>query len=280
MPIFENPEAAMQGRYPAHPFRLKHHFAGHKLFTLEALLDLAQRLPQGSIEYNAGNGPIDQDPDKTPTTGLSIEETIRRINECNSWMVLRHVEQDAAYKAALDQCLAEIAPGAAASTGPMHQKIGFIFISSANATTPLHLDPEHNILVHLSGSKKMTIYQTDKGVIPDEHHERYHVGEAHRNLTHRPDFDAFAETFDLEPGDAVYVPVKAPHWVKTGPSPCVSFSITWKSRASDAEARLRIANHWVRKMGGRPPRPGAQRARDAAAIFAQRALWKLAHPFG
>jgi len=280
MTIFENPGAAMHGRYPARPFRLKHHFAGHPLFTLEALLDLAKRLPPASIEYNSGDIPIDQDPDKTPMTGLSVEETIRRINECNSWMVLRHVEQDALYKNALEQCLEEIAPSAAGSTGRMYQKVGFIFISSPNATTPLHLDPEHNILVHLSGSKKMAIYATDKGVISDEHHERYHVGEAHRNLAHRPDFDKHAETFDLEPGDALYVPVKAPHWVKTGPGPCVSFSITWRSRASDAEARLRIANHWVRKMGGRPPAPGANPPRDAAMVFAQRAIWKLSHPFG
>ena len=126
----------------------------------------------------------------------------------------------------------------------------------------------------------MTIYKTDKGVISDEHHERYHVGKAHRNLPHRPDFDAFAETFDLEPGDAVYVPVKAPHWVKNGPSPSVSFSITWRSAASDAEARLRIANHYVRRLGGRPPSPGDRPARDAAAILAQRVIWKIGHPFG
>lgn len=280
MAIFENPGDAMKGRYPARPFRLKHHFVGHPLFTLEALLDLAKRLPAGSIEYNSGDIPIDQDPDKTPMTGLSVEETIRRINERNSWMVLRHVEQDALYKEALEHCLAEIAPAAAASTGRMYQKFGFIFISSPNATTPLHLDPEHNILVHLSGSKKMAIYATDKGVISDERHERYHVGAAHRNLAHRPDFDQHAEIFDLEAGDALYVPVKAPHWVKTGPTPCISFSITWRSRASDAEARLRIANHWVRRLGGRPPSPGANPPRDAAMIFAQRAIWKLTHPFG
>ena len=280
MAIFENPGAAMADAYPSRPFRVRHGFARDPRFSLEALLKLATRLPPDSIEYNAGDIPIDQDPDKTPMTGLSIAETIRRIEECNSWMVIRHVEQDAEYKAALEECLAEIAPHAEPSTGKMHKKIGFIFISSANAVTPLHLDPEHNILVHLSGSKKMTIYKTDKGVISDEHHERYHVGKAHRNLPHRPDFDAFAETFDLEPGDAVYVPVKAPHWVKTGPAPCVSFSITWRSRASDAEARLRIANHWVRKLGGRPPAPGARRARDAAMILAQRAASKLAHPFG
>ncbi len=213
-------------------------------------------------------------------TGLSIAETIRRIEECNSWMVIRHVEQDAEYKAALEECLAEIAPHARKSTGRMHQKIGFIFVSSANATTPMHLDPEHNILVHLKGSKKITIYRTDKGIISDEHHERYHVGTAHRNLHHRAEFDAHAETFDLNPGDAVYVPVKAPHWVKTGPNPCVSFSITWRSRASDSEARLRIANHAIRSWGGAPPSPGVAPIRDAAVTFAQRVAYKLQHPFG
>lgn len=279
MTIFDNPHAAMAGAYPARPFRLKHHFSGNSLFTLPALLELARRLPPETIEYNSGDIPIDQNPDETPMTGLSIEETIRRINECNSWMVLRNVQQDPVYKAALEECLAEIAP-AAVSTGPMYQKAGFIFISSANATTPIHLDPEHNILVHLSGQKRMAIYRSDKGVISDEHHELYHVGKAHRNLKHRPDFDAFADIYDLEPGDAVFVPVKAPHWVKTGPSPCISFSITWRSRASDAEARLRIANHYIRKMGGRPPAPGEHPARDAAAVFAQRVASKFGRAFG
>ena len=279
MKIFENPHAAMAGLYPARPFRLRHRLAGHPLFTLAALADLAQRLPPEFIEYNAGDIPIDQDPDKTPATGLSVEETIRRIEEKNSWMVLRHVEQDPAYKAALEECLADIAPCAAHSTGAMHKKIGFIFISSPNAVTPLHLDPEHNILVHLQGSKRMTIFSCERGVISDERHELYHVGKAHRNLPHCADFDDVAETHDLSPGDALYVPVKAPHWVKTGDKPCVSFSITWKSRASDAEARLRIANHYVRKFGGAPPAPGANRARDAAAVFAQRLVSKIAGSF-
>lgn len=280
MLIFENPETALTGAYPSRPFRLRHSLSGHPLFTLPALLDLTKRLPAGSVEYNAGDIPVDQDPDRTPMTGLSVEESIRRINECNSWMVIRHVENDPEYRAALEQCLDEIAPAAAKSTGSMHQKIGFIFISSPNAVTPLHLDPEHNILVHLQGSKRMTIYPCETGFVSDVQHELYHVGKAHRNLRHRPDFDAHAQVFDLEPGDALYVPVKAPHWVKTGPTPCVSFSITWKSRASDAEARLRIANHWVRRMGGAPPPPGARPSRDAAAILAQRIAWKVSHPFG
>lgn len=279
MPIFDDPRGALAQGYPSRPFRLRHHFAEDGRFSLQALLALAQRLPPCAIEYNAGDIPIDQDPDKTPMTGLSAEETIRRIAECNSWMVLRNVEQDAAYAEAMEQCLAEIAPYAAKATGKMHKKIGFIFISSPRAVTPLHLDPEHNILMQLRGSKRIAICRAAKDLIPDEHHERYHAGEAHRNLRHSPEHDAHAEIFDLEPGDGVYVPVKAPHWVKNGPEPSVSFSITWKSRASDAEARLRLANHQIRRWGGAPPSPGKAPVRDAALVFAQRAAFRISRLF-
>lgn len=273
--IFEAPGESLAERYPQRPFRLRHNLRGHKLFTLQALLDLARRLPPGNIEYNAGDIPIDQDPDRTPMTGLSIEETIRRINECNSWMVIRNVEQDPAYAQALEDCLAEIAPATARATGRMYKKIGFIFASSPGAVTPLHLDPEHNILMQIDGTKRIHIYPNDKGLVPPEHHEDYHAGTAHRNLRHKPEFDALAEVYELAPGEAVYVPVKAPHWVKNGDAPSISFSITWRSRASDNEARLRLANHAVRKFGGRPPEPGAAPFRDAAKLVLQRIVSKL-----
>lgn len=279
MSVFDNPGDVMMREYPARPFLLKHHLANDPRFSLPSLIELARRLPPKDVEYNSGDLPIEQDPSKTPATGLSVEESIRRIEEMNSWMVLGHVEQDPQYNEALEECLAEIAPYAAPATGPMYKTIGFIFISSANATTPLHMDPEHNILIHLRGAKRMTIYPNDIGMVPDDQHERYHAGAAHRNLVHRPEFDAAARAFDLSPGDAVHVPVKAPHWVRTGAEPCISFSITWRSRASDAEARLRIANHHLRRMGGAPPAVGTRPWRDAAAIFAHRAIERLARPF-
>ncbi|MEQ8935902.1 MAG: cupin-like domain-containing protein, partial [Amphiplicatus sp.] len=186
-----------------------------------------------------------------------------------------HAEQDADYAAAMEECLSEIAPAAAKTTGQMYKKIGFIFVSSPGAVTPLHLDPEHNILMQIKGTKRIHIYPAKKGFIPAEHHENYHVGTAHRNLRHRPEFDALMEAHDLAPGDAVYIPVKAPHWVKNGDAPSISFSITWRSRASDNEARLRLANHAVRRLGGRPPEPGEAPLRDAAKILAQRMVSKL-----
>lgn len=275
MTIFDASGEALAGRYPSSPARLRHRLLDDPRFTLEALAGLAARLPAASIEYNAGDIPVNQDADKTPSNGLSVEETIRRIKTCRSWMVLKNVEQDPAYAAALEECLADIAPSATPSTGPMEKKLGFIFISSAGAVTPFHMDPEHNILMQIRGSKSFSVYPADKGVVSDEDHELYHAGLHHRNLTHRPEFDALRETHELQPGDALYVPVKAPHWVKVGPEPSVSFSITWRSRASLDEAALRLANRWVRARGMTPPRPGAAPLRDRLAILAHRAATKF-----
>ncbi len=275
MAIFENPAAAIDGAYPHQPARLRHNFAGDPLFSLEALVDLAAKLPPSSVEYNAGEIPVDQDPAKTPSNGLSIEETVRRIKECKSWMALKNVEQVPAYAGALERCLAEIDGPARAATGPMEKKLAFIFISSPGSVTPFHMDPEHNILMQIEGSKRFHIFPADKGLVTDEQHELYHSGDAHRNLKHRPEFDAHAVAHELHPGDALYVPVKAPHWVKNGPEPSVSFSITWRSRWSLDEARLRLANHLVRARGGDPPPPGAAPLRDGALVIAHKLATKL-----
>lgn len=273
--IFIDGASALKRGYPGEPARLRHVFVDHPLFDIDRLTRLARSLPREHIEWNAGDLPVGHDPATTPPMRLSPEETIRSIEHCGAWIVLKNVERDPDYAAALDECLDEIAPVALKSTGRMHKKVGFIFLSSPGAVTPLHLDPEHNVLMQIKGAKRIHIYPTDKGIIPAEHHEDYHAGKAHRNLRHRPEYDPLAQSFDLGPGDAVFVPLKAPHWVKNGDGPSISFSVTWRSRASDNERRLRLANHAIRKMGGRPPEPGVAPARDAAKILAHQVVSKV-----
>ncbi len=280
MTIFENPAEALQGRYPHAPARLRHRLSGDPRFTLDALVALAGRLDPSATEYNAGDLPVGQDPALTPANGLSPAETIRRIETCRSWMVLKNVESDEPYRAAMEECLAAIAPVAASETGAMAKKIAFIFISSPGAVTPFHMDPEHNILMQLRGAKTMRVYPAKAAIVSDEQHEAYHAGAAHRNLPHRPEFDALAETHELAAGDALYVPVKAPHWVQNGPEPSVSFSITWRSRLSLDEASLRLANRWVRAKGLTPPAPGERPFRDRLAVLAHRAAMKLVNQKG
>src|SRR3954469_5108321 len=83
------------------PFLIGHKLAGHPLFELSRLIQLSQILPAANVEYNAGDIPINQAPHSTPRNGLSAAETLRRIVQCKSWMVLKYVEHDPEYRALL-----------------------------------------------------------------------------------------------------------------------------------------------------------------------------------
>lgn len=97
--------APFREHFDRHPFLVRHRLCDHPLLSLKRLVDLARALPEDRVEYNAGDVPVSLDPTRTPRTGLSIEETIRRIEERRSWMVFKNVEQDPAYRALLNDCL-------------------------------------------------------------------------------------------------------------------------------------------------------------------------------
>lgn len=274
MSIFSADDLArLRDLYPERPGTLSHRLAGHKLLTLEALVELGKRLPRSSVEYNAGDLPYGVDPDEVAQNGLSVEDTIRSIEQCGSWMVLKNVDQDPAYKALLEEALGELAQAIEPVSGEMLTKVGFIFVSSPNAVTPFHLDPEHNVLLQISGSKTMMIVPGDESVVPAEKHEAYHVG-GHRNVPWRDDYEGRGFRFELAPGDAVHVPLMWPHWVKNGPEPSISFSITWKTHWIYQEADARGMNHLLRKLGIDPASPAPFPRRSLGKAYAYRAIRK------
>jgi len=257
--------------YPEKPGKLSHRLTGHPLLTLESLVELGKRLPRASVEYNAGDLPYGVDPEGVSHTGLSVEDTIRSIEECGSWMVLKHVDQDPAYKALLEEALGELAGVIEPVSGEMLCKVGFIFVSSPGAVTPFHLDPEHNVLLQVRGSKTMLIVEGDESVVPPEKHESYHLG-GHRNVPWQDAFEARGHKFELVPGDAVHVPLMWPHWVKNGAEPSISFSITWKSDWVYQEADVRGMNHLLRRWGLKPASPAPFPQPNRAKAYAYRAI--------
>jgi hypothetical protein len=266
--------ATFAANYPETPHVLRHALAEHELLTLDALAGLAGRLPERSIEYNRGDLPIGVD-GKPGGTGLSIEETIRHIARSNSWAVLKNVERVPEYEALLLSLLGEVRPEIEAKTGAMLRPQAFVFISSPNAVTPYHFDPEHNILLQLVGRKTMTQFPAgDPTFAPDAIHESYHSGGA-RELTWREELTAGGREFALGPGEAVYVPVMAPHFVRNGPESSISLSITWRSDWSFAEADARGLNRLMRRAGLAPAAPGRWPASNRPKALAFRALRRL-----
>nr|WP_087575336.1 cupin-like domain-containing protein [Sphingomonas sp. CDS-1] len=262
----EGARADFAAAYPDRAAKLSHGLVGHELLTLEALAGLAERMPAACVEYNLGKLPLGVRAEDTPSNGLSLGETIRTIETNGSWAVLKNVERDADYGALLDRALGELAVLVERETGPMLHREAFIFLSSPGSVTPFHMDPEHNILLQIRGEKTMTVFPAgDEELVPAVQSEAFHAG-GHRNLDWREGFRDRGMAVTLLPGDALHVPVKAPHFVENGPVVSVSLSVTWRSERSVAEGELHSLNALLRRrrlptarVGVRPEAQGVRR---------------------
>jgi hypothetical protein len=241
--------------YPERPGPLRHQLADHALLSIEALAALGEALGPGQVEYNQSLLPVGIAPEDIPANGLGIAETIRTIAANQSWAVLKNIEAVPAYRALLMDLLSELEPVVAARTGPMLSPQGFIFISSPRSITPFHFDPEHNILLNIWGDKVMHVWPAgDERFAAAQEHERYHAG-GHRNLPWEEGFAGQELAVPLGAGDAVHMPVMAPHYVEVGAAPALSLSITWRSEWSYREAEGHAANRWLRQFGINAPMP-------------------------
>jgi hypothetical protein len=267
---------AFAALYPERPGIVAHTLADHPLFTLDALATLAEQLDPVHVEYNRGDLPTGIGAAAAPGNGLSIAETVRGIETNGSWMVLKFVETIPAYRALLHETLAALSPVIEQRTGPMHQLEGFIFLSSPGSMTPLHFDPEHNILLQLRGTKKMTVFPVDDAeVAPNPAHEAFQLGRASRNLEWQDEFAPRGTAFDLAPGQGMHVPVMAPHFVRNGPGVSISFSVTWRSAWSYRAADAHAFNAVLRRLGFAPARPRRFPAQNRVKATAWRTLRRL-----
>lgn len=260
-------------------FAVRHRLEGHPLFEMGRLMELARFLPPCRVEFNAGELPIGIDPALTPQTGLGAEETIRRIAECKSWLVLKNVERDPEYAALLDACLGEVEALGHVDARQIDHREAFVFVSSPGSVTPYHIDPEWNFLLQVRGSKTITVFPPDPAILSEAELERFYSG-AHRNLSYKEEYAAKGVPFVMGPGDGVHVPVTAPHWVKNGPEVSVSFSITFQTRASERRGIVYRVNHALRQRGMNPPPVGKSGWRDGMKYYGFRVLRRLRRAIG
>jgi hypothetical protein len=275
--IFDAEAREKFGRnYPEIPHKIAHQLQNHPLLNVEALAQLGESLPATSVEYNKGDLPIGIFGTDAPKTGMGIGDTIRYVETSGSWAVLKNIEQVPAYAELLHALLAEIKPWVEVKTGEMLREQGYIFVSSPGSMTPYHFDPEHNVLMQLRGEKTMTQFPAgDPRFASDEIHEAYQTGAEFRNLIWDDGYHGGGSEWHLEPGDALFVPVMAPHFVRNGPKPSISLSITWRSEWSFAEADARIFNKMLRKSGMQPKAPGRYPATNLGKAYACRAARRL-----
>lgn len=245
------------------------------------LVQLAQSQPADLVEFNPGDLPISVSPDSVPQADMTAAETIEKIGMVNSWMTIRNIENDPAYRDLAFGIIESLKGTIERETGEIMRREAFMFISSPGAVTPFHIDEEHNILIQLEGTKTFTIYsQHDRELASQTDLERFHSG-AHRNLTLNPELAGRGEAIHMAPGTALYVPPLAPHHVKvTSDVPSLSLSITWRSDSSKRSCYLHQINHRLRQKGGNPAFPGESRIADNLKIWRTSAAARLGRVVG
>jgi hypothetical protein len=271
---------AFRASFGRAPFLIRHYLADHPLFSLRRLIELSSRLPEEKVKYNRADISVATGLYEGPRTGLSVRETIRSIEECRSWMVIKNVELDPEYRQLLDRCLDEVRPFSEPIDPGMFQREGFIFISSPFSVTPFHMDPEYNFLLQVRGKKRISIWDgMDRSIVSEIALEKY-FSDADRQIVFKEEYQQKASVFELTAGEGLHFPVVAPHWVRNGDEVSVSFSVTFRTPASERRRTLYCVNAGLRGRGLNPTPPGASAFRDLAKLYAFRAqsgikrLWR------
>jgi hypothetical protein len=237
------------------PLALAHGLAGHPLLELEALAQLADRLPPDSIEQNTGAQPLvvatgGSDRGGVPRPGALV----RRVAEERRWIVLWNVERDRAYGDLLDEILDPVIRLIGRREGGERKREAFVFISAADAVTPVHVDPEHNFLLQIRGTKDLHVAR-----FADDRHAR---------------------SFPMGPGAGTYLPSHAPHWVVNGPDVSISLSVTFHTEAVMRNKSLHAWNARARRRGLDPAPPGRHPRRDRVKYAAYLVSRRLTEPRG
>jgi JmjC domain len=246
-------------------FKVRHSLLSHPLLTIDSIARLADELPSESVWRRSGDRAVGvasagEDPDTGPPS-----ETIKGIEENNRWVMLRFIEQVPEYAALVNLCLDDVEPFLAGREGGMAQRNGYLFLSSPSAVTPVHFDSEHNLLLQIRGTKEVSVCE-----FSDDRQQQMAV-ERHWDRA-QPDFPAMtaeAQTYNLDPGDGVYMAPYLPHWVKNGPEVSISLSIPFYTEFALRAEHVNKVNARLRRLHMRPRPPGTSQSVDKAksALF-------------
>jgi hypothetical protein len=237
---------------------VRHALVDHPLFTMEAIAELADRLPPASVRRERGDLPlvnrggyVDVGEGPPSATILDVERNGFRIS-------LRDIQQDPAYAELINRCLDEVQGIVDDREGGMRRRTGYLFITAPACNTPMHFDPEHSFLLQVRGVKHVSVAAFDDDGVRQRELNRYYDGD-------ECDFAAMedvAEDFRIDPGVGVYLPSFVPHWVTTEAGVSVSFSIPFYTEFSERAESVNRINHRLRKLHLSPRPPGASEPVD------------------
>lgn len=256
--LLEIDAPAFSDAFARRSIAIRHRLVDHPLFTLDAIAELADRLPSDSVRRERGNLPLVNRDGYVDVGEGPPSATIRDVERNGFRISLRDIQQDRDYARLIDECLDEADEVLQDREGGMRRRTGYLFITAPASNTPMHFDPEHSFLLQVRGLKHVSVAAFEDDTIRQRELDHYYDGE-------ECDFAAMeevAEHFRLEPGVGVYLPSFVPHWVTTEAGISVSFSIPFYTEFSERAESVNRFNRRLRKLHLAPRGPGASEPVD------------------
>lgn len=193
----------------------QHRYNELPLFGDDELIELLNHYPRRNLQaYHMGEDPLANEDWKQVdiaehTTG---EQMLQAVKTGRIWINLTHIENNSAdYAKLIDGMYQHLGKHCPHLKNPKGTHSALL-ISSPGAQVYYHLDAEPNMLWHMRGQKHMWVYPAmNLDIVPQDYLEDIYSGEIGENLPYKPEYDALAQQFLLNPGDAASWPHNGPH---------------------------------------------------------------------
>jgi hypothetical protein len=250
--LLEIDSSTFSDAFASRSIAVGHGLVDHPLFTLDAIAELADRLPPDAVRRERGNLPLVNREGYVDIGEGAPSATIRDVERNGFRISLRDIQQDRQYSDLINECLDEVEGILKEREGGMRRRTGYLFITAPASNTPMHFDPEHSFLLQVRGVKHVSVAAFEDDSIRQRELDHYYDAE-------ECDFAAMeevAEDFRLDPGVGVYLPSFVPHWVTTEAGISISFSIPFYTEFSERAESVNRINRRLRKMRMSPRGPG------------------------
>jgi hypothetical protein len=254
---------AFQEAFGRHPLPFAHGLSGLAGFDRGAVVELAGRVPPSWTRPHAGRQPL-LFPDKVRVADTSAAEVARTIANSGNRLIIYYLERIEPYRTLMRNTVEELTGAVGRREGGACGTSLSFFLASPGGVIQSHFDRHHNLLLQLEGTKEITV---GKYADPDEGErvlERARRSD-HNNLSQLP---TRTDTYVLGPGDGLYIPPYAFHWVHGGHDVSVAMSYGFSSPATQRAAQVYWCNANLRRLGLRPRPPGQSERRDRAKAYA------------
>lgn len=239
------------------PARFRHALEGDPSLTHEAVIRLAGKVPRRWATAHAADHPVVTE--ECRAVHGDPAELARTIASNNSRLTLFRLEHSDTFRPMLDRVLDQVVPLLPAAEGAIRRREVAVYLAGPGGSVPAHFDLHHNVLLQVVGHKDIDVGMFDD---PEETARRTEEGfDSGHRLSSLP---ANTTTHQLAPGDGLYIPPYAFHWVKGGSDVSIALSIGFSTERTDRTELVHRANSRLRRVGLSPALSGRHALLDRA----------------